>query len=69
MFLLCEGPRQAIGSCLSVFGELRGDAVREEVGCADEGVGRRVPVFGERLTSAALRGVPPPEVADAGVVS
>lgn len=32
-------------------------------------MGRRAPVLGERLTSIALTGVAPPDVADAGVVS
>jgi hypothetical protein len=58
-----------IGSCFSILGELRGDAARKECDAADEGVGRRDPVLGERLVSAALTGVAPPDVADAGVVS
>lgn len=68
MFRACE-PEPMRGSCFSVLGELRGDAVRKELDCAEEGVDSSVPVFGERLASAALRGVDPPDVADAGVVS
>lgn len=66
---LCEGPCVGIGSCFSIRGELRGDAVRNEFDTAEEGVGRCAPVFGERLMSEALTGVAPPDAACAGVVS
>lgn len=68
MFRPCE-PGPTSGSCFSVLGELRGEAVRNVDECAEEGVGKSVPVLGERLVSAALRGVEPADVADAGVVS
>lgn len=69
MFRLCAAPCVAMGSCFSIFGESRGDAARKECDTAEEGVGRRAPVFGDRLISAALTGVAPPETADPGVTS
>ena len=69
MLRLCEDPWLSIGSCFSIRGEFWGDAVRKEFDTAEEGVGRRAPVLGERLISAALTGVAPPDVADAGIVS
>lgn len=65
----CEAPAVAMGSCFSTFGESRGDACRKGFDIADDGVGRSPPVFGDRLTSAALKGVIPADVADAGVWS
>jgi hypothetical protein len=65
----CAVPDAAMGSCLSILGELRGDACRKECDAAEDGVGRSAVVFGERRRSDALTGVGPPDVADAGVVS
>lgn len=69
MFRLCVVPDAAIGSCLSILGELRGDACRKGCGAAEDGVGSSAPVFGERRTSNALMGVAAADVADADVVS
>lgn len=69
MFRPCRDPGPLMKSCFSIFGELRGDAVLKEDECADEGVGKSVPVFGERLASTALTGGLPLEVAELGVVS
>lgn len=69
MLRLCDDPCANIGSCFSIRGEFWGDAVRKEFDTAEDGVGRSTPVLGERLISAALTGVAPPGVADAGVVS
>ena len=69
MLRLCDELCVVMGSCFSIRGELRGDAARNECDTAEEGVGRSTPVLGERRTSAALRGVAPPDVADAGVAS
>lgn len=69
MLRLCEAPCMAMGSCFSTFGESRGEAVLKECDTAEEGVGRRAPVFGDRLTSAALTRVAPPDTADPGVMS
>jgi hypothetical protein len=65
----CEAACVAMGSCLSIFGESRGDAALKACDTVEEGVGKWAPVFGERLISAALRGVAPPDVTDAGVTS
>lgn len=69
MVRLCDSIGVVMGSCFSICGESRGDAVRKEFEMVDEGVGSINPVFGEGLTSAALSGVTPPDLADAGVVS
>lgn len=69
MLRLCAGPDAAIGSCLSILGELRGDTCRKECDAAEDGVGKSAAVFGERRKSDALTGVGPPDVADAGVLS
>jgi hypothetical protein len=66
---LCGAPCVAMGSCFSTLGESRGDAALKECDTAEEGVDRRVPVFGDRLISAALTGVTPPDTADPGVTS
>jgi hypothetical protein len=69
IFRLCDDTCVTIGSCFSIRGEFRGEAVRKEFEMAEEGVGSKAPVFGERLTSIALDEIALPAVADAGVVS
>lgn len=69
MLRLCKAPCVAIGSCFSIFGESRGDAALNECDTAEEGVGRCAPVFGERLISAAVTGVAPPDAADTAFTS
>lgn len=66
---VCEAPCEAIESCFSTFGESRGDAALKECDIVEEGIGKRAPVFGDRLISAVLIGVAPPDVADPGVTS
>lgn len=56
-------------SCFSARGEFLGEAARKKFDATEEGVGSSAPVFGERRTSDAPRGVTPPDEADAGVAS
>jgi hypothetical protein len=71
MFLLCDAALAAMGSRLSTLGEPRldaGDAVLKGFVNTVGGVGRGM-WPGDRRASAALRGVFPPDVVDAGVIS
>lgn len=73
MFLLCEPIYMATGSRFSTLGEPRvaldGDPALNGFDMAESGVGNGAVTLGERRVSIALRGVTPPEVIEAGVVS
>jgi hypothetical protein len=71
MFLLCDEVVADMGSFLSTRGDPRldaGDAVLKGLMNMVGGVGRGI-AFGDRRLSTALRGVFPPEVMEAGVMS
>jgi len=71
MFLLCEEDTANIGSLLSTRGEPRldaGEAVLNGLMNVVGGVGSGM-ALGDRRVSAALRGVFPPDVMEAGVMS
>jgi hypothetical protein len=71
IFLLCDEDITAIGSRLSTRGDPRldaGEAALNGLMNVVGGVGRGM-AFGDRRMSIALRGVFPPEVMDAGVMS
>jgi hypothetical protein len=72
IFLLCEC--EAIGSRLSTLGEARpkaldGDPALKGFEIAERGVGNAALELGDRRDSRALRGVVPPDVIEAGVIS
>lgn len=71
MFLLCDEDLAAMGSFLSTRGDPRLDAGEAAVNGLMHvvgGVGRGM-ALGERRMSTVLRGVFPPDVIDAGVMS